>query len=822
MNAILKIYPSKLERDNFETCTAEPGQTFEHWLNNNVPSYEPRAVPLFSASVNNEPLPPSEWAGYRIQSGDQLELVVEAKGYAAIVMIVVAVAAAAAAMYFANQIPDNYNQTTPDGSTIYNPNAQGNQARLMGVVPEIAGRHKVYPDLLCQPRRQYDNNEQYLYLMLCVGVGDYEISADNIYIGNTPVSGYAGDIEYTVFGPGEDVTGHDAHRNFYLSPEVGSSAGQTGLEIEGSLATTGDASSAARWTFSGTTLKSYWFERDIEREDNLGFVPRSFPYSEEEIISISESSNDGEYRVVSKSGHSAQMEKVDAGGDAVPGWGGFVDAQLVSIAMISNNGGSGGYLGPFFACPENETTRYIELDFFLPQGLGRIKDNGDFEYYSVTVDIDYRDESSPTWTTITHTFSNATNDQLGHTEKINIGSAIRPEVRVRRVTEASDDTRIYDTVQWTALRAELDSASSYEGVTTIAVKIRGTNALAGSAENKFNLIPTRKLPVYENGSWSAPDATEDIAPFFAYIIKSVGHSDDQIGLEELEALHELWSARGDTFSAVFDNKSTLFEALKKVLAVGYAEPTLDYGQIIPVRDGPRTAFEHMYQPDNRVGELEQDISLFDPDEPDGVEVEYFDPQTWKPATVLCTLSEDQGLAPKKVRAFGITDETKAWRFGMRQRRIQRYRRTRYSFKTEMDGLNSHYLSYCALADDIPGYSQTGRVLAVSGREITLDADLEWGSGTHFLALRKPDGKLSGLYNATATDSASVIAIDADLDFTPVLDGSMEPPLFMFGEADRWSYPALITDIKPSGTERVSMAAVNYDERVYADDDNSPA
>ncbi|WP_444905016.1 host specificity factor TipJ family phage tail protein [Microbulbifer sp. CnH-101-E] len=283
----------------------------------------------------------------------------------------------------------------------------------------------------------------------------------------------------------------------------------------------------------------------------------------------------------------------------------------------------------------------------------------------------------------------------------------------------------------------------------------------------------------------------------------------------------LWSARGDSFSAVFDNKTTLFEALKKVLAVGYAEPTLDYGQIIPVRDGPRTAFEHMYQPDNMVGELEGDIKLFDPDEPDGIEVEYFDPQTWKPATVLCTLPGDQGQAPKKVRAFGITDKTKAWRFGMRQRRTQRYRRTRYSFKTEMDGLNSRYLSYCALADDIPGYPQTGRVVAVNGRLITLDTELEWGAGTHFLALRKPDGTLSGLYTATPTNSANLLEVDSNLDFTPTLDGSMEPPLYMFGQAEHWSHPALITDIKPSGTERVSMTAVNYDERVYADDDGSP-
>ncbi|WP_444890059.1 hypothetical protein [Microbulbifer sp. DLAB2-AA] len=95
------------------------------------------------------------------------------------------------------------------------------------------------------------------------------------------------------------------------------------------------------------------------------------------------------------------------------------------------------------------------------------------------------------------------------------------------------------------------------------------------------------------------------------------------------------------------------------------------------------------------------------------------------------------------------------------------------------------------------------------------------TGTRFLALCKPGGTLSGLYTAMPTNSANIVTIDSNLDFTPTLYGSMEPPLYMFGQAERWSHPALITDIKPSGTERVSMTAVNYDERVYADDDNSP-
>ena len=60
-----------------------------------------------------------------------------------------------------------------------------------------------------------------------------------------------------------------------------------------------------------------------------------------------------------------------------------------------------------------------------------------------------------------------------------------------------------------------------------------------------------------------------------------------------------------------------------------------------------------------------------------------------------------------------------------------------------------------------------------------------------------------------------------IDFTPDVSWKIEPPHLQFGPATRWCYPALITDVKPSGTSSVSVSAENYDERVYLDDDSFP-
>ena len=81
----------------------------------------------------------------------------------------------------------------------------------------------------------------------------------------------------------------------------------------------------------------------------------------------------------------------------------------------------------------------------------------------------------------------------------------------------------------------------------------------------------------------------------------------------------------------------------------------------------------------------------------------------------------------------------------------------------MDVLNSRYLDYSALADDIPGFEQTGRVLLANGRSIYVDhIGLEWQSGQlHILALRKPDGTLSGPYNASPGSANNEVIIDDD-------------------------------------------------------------
>ncbi|PUZ88549.1 hypothetical protein DC364_23490, partial [Vibrio vulnificus] len=73
-------------------------------------------------------------------------------------------------------------------------------------------------------------------LMTMVSRGYLSLTQDDIQIGNTPISNYAGDIDTQIKDPGQDVTSHPAWLNVYTSPEVGStSGGGSGIELEGAV-----------------------------------------------------------------------------------------------------------------------------------------------------------------------------------------------------------------------------------------------------------------------------------------------------------------------------------------------------------------------------------------------------------------------------------------------------------------------------------------------------------------------------------------------------------------------------------------------------------
>lgn len=531
------------------------------------------------------------------------------------------------------------------------------------------------------------------------------------------------------------------------------------------------------------------------------------------------------YRFTAASTTTLALERLTDTGATDTAWPGFADLTT-SSAVITLDGSTlqGGWCGPFAACPSGETTNTIKFDVFFPGGLATIHTDGALLYRAVNVEFQYRDmDTAGDWVSVSKRYSQVTLDQIGFTETVELPTAIRPECRMRRIGKKSTSTSAADAVQWYGLRAKLAAPNAYKGVTLLSLRVKGGNRIASQSENLVSLECTRILPVLKNGVFGDPAPTRSISSWVGHVCRSIGYEYSDIDLGKLQELEDKWTARGDTYDQIIEDSSTVKDCLIEALQAGFSELTIRRGLITAVRDEPRgVAFDHIYNPQIMKESLSREFTSSTIDDYDGVDVEYTDSKTWQKETVECRLPGDVGLRVDKIKLEGVTNRDRAWRIGMRQRRAHIYRRKTYGFSTELDALNSEYLDYAALGDNVPGYGQSGMMeefAPMSGSFLIKSSQpFDWSAGgVHLVAVRRKNGTASGPYVATRIDDYRFTI--PTLDFVPDLEGRSEPPVLQFGPEGRWCYPALITDVTPSGTTSCKVSAVNYDVRVYADDDN---
>lgn len=1068
----------------------------QDWLIESCPSYDEN-INVFTAELNG--LEFDEYS-LKLTDSDIVTIIIEPKEPATI-FAVVAIITAGYALYQAQQIPD-FQDTSSSGNSIYEASARVNSAQPSGVIRNIAGSINIFPDYVVPPTKRYIDHDEFIYFHLGICEGHISLYESNFFISETPISSYEGDIELEIFEPSDNVAGNRASEYWFQSREV------LDLELITSLPSLG-----AGWTldYSGDQITSYY-----------NGVTTEFPVSVDGDFEITTGSNIGFYRVQSLSGASNEIATViglkRAGDDTsrlevttkiVQRGRASVRVNIFSSTGAASlnpavgeivewnviNGGEN-WEGPFLCTPVNETSSSAEVDVLFPQGLVFLDGSGDIQSATVDIEIQWRDSGSDEWNTVPSTsFTSDTYDARGYTVEIDFGSQIKPEFRIRRVTNDSEDINLSDIVQIKRLKCRIDAPSSYSDITTASLRIRGTNALSATAENKINIRgATRKLPTLDeiqNLSWDLSDAatrtdTEwdipnaenvdsdrfdmlsilsidfstdglnlylagvsndgqltmqirqyslnnpydiraanlvgiiDVFPQFSENLRSVSVGDndtklymlyqngtvapanrvyfreysmstnninsavetynfdtgltdggagnlklrldgnklyyrsltgdirqysmtswdlstisydsvsvnlsgsymdlrqetggtnpieiyivnpfnidrysvtngdittatlidssgtytqaiyttkdylfhiadavgatlirkysisetsdsrttrsisrfvsyslykamgaevvDLVDWDQMAALDALWESRGDWLDAEFKDETTLWEALKICLSVGYAEPTIRNGKFYPVRIAESSDYQQIYTPDIMLDGVQVDHVHYDNQEPDGVDVEYFSLESNGMELVNAYAAGDLATHPARLTAIGITDETRAWRYGMRKRNRDRFKPANISFSTEMDALNSSYGDLIAVVSDMFPQQYGMMIDFDSGTNIaTLDFEPDFSAGGSFnIAVRDLNGKYDIV---TATEIAGDQVQIQPLSFTPIFDGSVDLPLVSFGNTDEFVKLGIVRGISPISETQVSVSCEEYLTEVYQDDDNAPS
>jgi hypothetical protein len=667
-------------------------------------------------------------------------------------------------------------------SPTYTLAAQGNAARIEQPVPVQYGRMLSYPDFASQPYTQFEGGEQYLYQLLCLGAGAYEI--EEIRIEDTPVESFP-EITVQVVPPGGQVT---------LFP----TAVTTSVEVSGQEMTGGKLGTYV-WSGATVTVTQTAHGRAPGQPVYLQFTSGTAP----------------------------------TGGYAITG----VTTNTFTVTVGSSGSSSGNVSiqvllgGPtgFVAAPAGTLTYHLSVDVVLPRGLYGLDGDGELTTLSAIVQfqaqaIDDAGDPLGAWFTIgTHTITDRTATPIRRSFWYDTsGYPGRFRVRAFRADGRVDQPEWGHDVSWTALRAYLGAPTSFPNVTLIAMRMRATNSLSLQASRRIAVLATRKLPVWNGTSWSEPVPTRSIAWAIADAARHLAYGArlpaSRIDLAALLALDAEWTARGDTFNARFDQAGTWWEAVTRIAAAGRAMPFMQGGRLRVVRDGPAAMPVALFSMRNiRAGSFALDYLMPSDDTADAVDVSYWDQATWSQRRVMARLPDSLAARPVKDEMFGVTDRAQAYREGMFRAACNRYRRRIVTFATEMEGFIPSLGDTIAIQHDVPGWAVSAEAIrwVPETRRLRLSEPVSFGAGAHYVGLRKRDGSLSGPWQVWRQEDPHVVRLAQAPDFTPYTGSEEERTHVVFGPGAAWSCTAKVRSVTPRGLYEVQIVAVPDDPSVHS-------
>lgn len=670
----------------------------------------------------------------------------------------------------------------PAPSPTYSLAAQGNQARIEQAIPVQYGRILTYPDFAAQPYREFSGDDEYLFQLLCLGAGEFDI--EELRIEDTPITSFP-EIEYEVIPPGGELT---------LFPSaVVSSVEVSGQELVGAT--------EATWAQAGTTTITVTetdHGRAVGQAVQLEFTTGAGPTG---VYVISAVPGTNSFRVTAAS-------SATASGDVI---------------VRSVLGGAEG----FTASASETVATHLAVDLVLPRGLYAMGSSGRLNDASLRVivearQIDANGAALGAWAQIADvTLTDRTSTPVRRSIRRSVSPRGRYAMRAWRVDVKSEDSSDGHEVALAGLRAYLREAEDFGPVTLIALRMKATNNLSLQASRKVAVLATRKIPVWTGSAWTAPQATRSIAWAIADAARNGDYgaklAEARIDLAGLLALDAEWAARGDAFDGRFDSASSWWEAVAKIAQVGRAKIFLQGGKLRVVRDGATSLPIALFSMRNIVkGSFSIDYAMPTGQTADAVEVSYFDAASWSERRVTAKLPGSAGLRPMKVPLFGCTARAQALREGLYMAASNTYRRRSIRFETEMEGFIPSLGDLIAVQHDMPGWGAQAEALAWDEASLTLTVSepMDWGGTAHYAGLRRADGSVSGPWAVTRGAADDRLVFAALPDVTPYTGSDRERSHVAFGAATTWAALCKVVAITPRSSHRVAIEAVPDDPSVH--------
>ena len=545
-------------------------------------------------------------------------------------------------------------------------------------------------------------------------------------------------------------------------------------------------------------------------------------------------SDDGVYRIESKSDATTYLTRVTESYATDPNWEGFWSQGFVTTDVLysldnASSSSAGVFVGPYRACPVGAVSNKFEVDIMFPSGIGTLNNSGGIDSRTIDIEIQYREaDSNDSWESLDYHWTNNTNDELAYTIPIDTETSGNYEFRIKNLSNNDENIQALQTVKWVGLKSCITDKNQYDDITVIICRFKGTETLSELSQNQIWTLWNRMLPALDVADENLNDpaymtATRDIAPVVKYICDNSKYK----GIIDMDSLREYdayWRSKGMKLDGTLDDDNTLLEALRDVLKAGFSNITVYDNKLSFCKlhkQGENEPLVQIFTPQNLVESPKATITLRRDDSINEVVVEFIDPETYKTATRYIHLDSNGNsvvtLYPtsncqETLNAFGVVQEEVAIAMGCRRLRYLTYTNTKYEIKTELDGLNCKYNDLVGIVLDHNLSNVTGRILGTNESNVTVDREIPDALSGGVIYIRKMDGSMFQTtyrrIDSRTLELYEVLPFEWNSDYGTV----MEYPFFAIGELVKcW-----VNNVKPSG-KSCTLELVNYDERVFNDD-----
>ncbi len=505
-------------------------------------------------------------------------------------------------------------------------------------------------------------------------------------------------------------------------------------------------------------------------------------------------------------------------------------AEVTGLEILGTNDEAySGLLGPYVLSGPGVLVNKIEVDIVAPEGLYEMDEDDPGDMDSVTVHpfvevqkINNDGDALSGWNRIIDEhISDTTNTPQRFTFEAEVVLG-RYQIRCGRGDETSDDTGTADKLIWESAKGYSPNEATYPGKTMIAVKVKASNALNNNSAKRFNVKCTRELPKWDGTVWSDPIATRN--PVWACLDVFRARygarlTDEYIDLETFRELAADLEETEDWLDFTFDTRLVIWDAAKLCLSVCNATPLPQGSRYSVVRDVPALLPAAIFNQHNIVqGSLTKALDLFKFNDYDSVEVEYIDPNTWKPEQVIAALPGRTRDNPEQIKLPGCTSRGRAYRWGMRFRANREKRRKTVKFQTGLEGQIPSYMDLVSITHPTLKMGFAGLIVSYDSEDklLTLSDAVAFEPGmAHSVLFRGKDGAAMGNpIGCIAGDAPNKLILATDpaeeFDFSE----NQLPPFYAFGVSNLWSFLGKVVNMEPGEGDTVTITLINYSRDVY--------